>query len=105
MRERLLYKKEIPKLVRELGEEYNFWAPVNVKGNIEFKQIENPDEIELDFLNSKVPPKEIVFPRMEVLFEYEKEDNDVKIIEKDYSEKKNLVFGIRRRNRGRSDCG
>ena len=56
----------------------------------------NPDEIILDYFNSKIPPKEILFPKMEVLFEYKTDGKDVtEIIERTDLDEKNIIFGIR----------
>ena len=70
MEEKILKKDEIGKLYNAFASEYNFYAPIKKKGNIVFEKIENPDDIVLDYLNSKIPPKSILFPQMEVLFEY-----------------------------------
>ena len=89
-------KNEIGKLYIELGEEYNFYAPIKEKGNLVFKKILNPDDIILDYFNSKVPPKEILFPKTEVLFEYKTDGKDVtEIIERKDLDEKNIIFGIR----------
>ncbi len=89
-------KNEIGKLYIELGEEFNFYAPIKEKGNLIFKRVLNPDDIVLDYLNSKVPPKEILFPKMEVLFEYKTDGKDVtEIIERTDLDEKNIIFGIR----------
>ena len=95
MSEKILKKDQISKLYIELSEEYNFYAPVNEKGNLMFKKILKPEDIVLDYLNSKIPPKEVLFPKMEVLFEYEYEGKDVKIKERDDLDQKNLIFGVR----------
>jgi ferredoxin len=95
MEEKLLYKKEIPKFFKQLSKVSNCFAPVNVKGNIEFKKVEDPKEIELDYFNSKVPPKEILFPQMETIFEYKIEDDNIIIEERDDLEEKKIIFGIR----------
>ncbi|MFX0148933.1 MAG: 4Fe-4S dicluster domain-containing protein [Candidatus Hodarchaeota archaeon] len=56
----------------------------------------NPDEIILDYFNSKIPPKEILFPKMEVLFEYKTDGKDfTEIIERTDLDEKNIIFGIR----------
>jgi len=94
--QKLLKKNEIGKLYIELAEEYNFYAPIKEKGNLVFKKVLNPDDIVLDFFNSKVPPKEILFPKMEVLFEYKTDGKDVtEIIERTDLDEKNIIFGIR----------
>ena len=96
MNEKVLYKKEVPKFFKELSKGHEFFAPVNVKGNIEFKEIKDSKEIQLDFLNSKVPPKEVLFPKMETLFEYEiKDDSEIEIQKRKDLHQEKIIFGIR----------
>jgi len=95
MEQKILQKDQIAKLYIELSEEYNIYAPVNEKGNIVFKKIANSDEIELDYLNSKVPPKEVLFPKVEVLFEYKLDGKDVEITDRQDLDEKILIFGVR----------
>ena len=95
MDEKLLKKDDIGKLYSELEKEYKFYAPTKVKGNIAFKKISNPEEIELDYLNSKVPPKDVLFPQKETIFEYRYEGKDVIIEERKDLEDKILIFGVR----------
>lgn len=92
---KLLNKSDISKLYSEVAGEYNFWAPVYEKGNLVFKKIEKPEDIVLDYLNSKIPPKSVIFPEMEVLFEYEYEGKDVKIKEREDLDEKIIIFGVR----------
>lgn len=95
MEEKILMKDQIARLYNELSGQYHFYAPIKEKGNIVFKKASNPEEIELDYFNSKVPPKEVLFPKMEVLFEYTLNDKDVEIKERTDLEEKRLIFGIR----------
>lgn len=95
MEEKVLMKNEIGKLYIELAEEYNFYAPVKEKGNVLFKKILNPNDILLDFFNSKVPPKEILFPKMELLFEYQINGKEIEIIDRQDLDEKNIILGIR----------
>jgi ferredoxin len=89
-------KSEIGKLYIELNEEFNFYAPIKEHGNLVFKKVLNPDDIVLDYYNTKIPPKEILFPEMEVLFEYKTDGKNVtEITERDDLEQKNIIFGIR----------
>ena len=92
---KLMNKSDIGKLYSELSGEYKIWAPVKEKGNVVFKKIENADDILLDYLNSKIPPKEILFPKMETIFEYEYEGKEVKIKERDDLDDKILILGAR----------
>ena len=70
MEEKVLNKTDIGKLYDELKKEYIFYAPTKVKGNIAFEKISSAEEIELEYLNSKVPPKDVLFPQKETIFEY-----------------------------------
>ena len=88
-------KSDVSKLFNELANDYKFFAPIKEKGNIVFKKISKPDEIELDYLNSKVPPKEVLFPKMETIFEYKYEGKDVNITERKDLDDKILIFGVR----------
>ena len=61
-----------------------------------FKKILKPDDIILDYYNSKIPPKEILFPKLEVLFEYKTDGKNIKeIIGKKDIDQNNIIFGIR----------
>jgi len=95
MDEKLLNKTDIGKLYEELKSEYSFYAPTKVKGNIAFEKISKVEEIELDYLNSKVPPKDVLFPQKETIFEYRYEGKDVIIEERKDLEDKLLIFGVR----------
>jgi ferredoxin len=95
MEEKLLSKDQVGKLHSQLSGDYKFYAPFNEKGNIVFKKIENPEDIVLDYLNSKIPPKSVLFPKMEVLFEYTLDEKDVKITDRQDLDEKILIFGIR----------
>ncbi|MFX1259488.1 MAG: 4Fe-4S dicluster domain-containing protein [Promethearchaeota archaeon] len=95
MDQKILKKDQLAKLYNELARDYKFYAPVKEKGNIVFKKIESPEEIELEYLNSKIPPKEVLFPKMETLFEYRYEGKDVIIEERKDLDEKKIIFGIR----------
>ena len=95
MEQKLLKKDQIGKLYNDLNSEYNFFAPIKKKGNISFEKIENPDDIILDYLNTKIPPKAVLFPQMEVLFEYSLDDKEVEITDRQDLDNKILIFGIR----------
>lgn len=92
---KILLKDQIVKFYSELASEYNFFAPVEEKGNIIFKKISDPEEIRLDYLNSKIPPKDVLFPKMETIFEYKYEGKELVITERKDLEDKILIFGVR----------
>ena len=95
MDQKILKKDQIAKFYNELVGEYNFYAPINQKGNIVFEKIEDPEDIVLDFLNSRIPPKSVLFPQNEVLFEYTLDEKDVEITDRQDLDQKILIFGIR----------
>ena len=95
MEEKILKKNQVSKLYTELGKDYNFYAPTKEKGNLVFKKIGNAEEIEIDYFNSRVPPKDVLFPQKEVLYEYTLEEKDVKIKDRTDLDQKNIIFGIR----------
>ncbi|MBD3253720.1 MAG: (4Fe-4S)-binding protein [Candidatus Lokiarchaeota archaeon] len=95
MREKILFKKDISKFQKDLSGTYNFFAPLKVDGNIVFQKIENPDQIQLEYYNSKIPPKNILFPMMETLFTYKKDGDQIIIEEPRDLDERNLIFGIR----------
>jgi len=95
MDEKILVKKDIKKVYDSLQKDYKFYGPVKVKGNIQFEKVSKFEEIELDFLNSKVPPKDVLFPQKETIFEYKFEGKDVIIEERKDLEDKILIFGVR----------
>jgi len=97
MAQKILMKDQISKLYDDLAQDYaNIFAPVKEKGNIIFKKITNADDIVLDYLNSKVPPKEVLFPKKEVLFEYKTDGTNVtEITERKDLDEKILIFGVR----------
>ncbi len=95
MTDKILKKEEIEKFYLDLSRYFNFFAPTKENGNIVFKKITDPCEIIFDFLNSKVPPKEIVFPRMETLFTYKINGKEIEIEPVNNLNEKYLIFGIR----------
>ena len=95
MNEKILNKNQISKLFETLNKDHNFFAPSKEKGNVIFKKIKDSEEIELDYLNSKVPPKDIVFPRIDTIFEYKINGKAIEIVNSKSLEVKNIIFGIR----------
>lgn len=95
MEQKILMKNEIGKFYIELAEDYNIYAPVIEKGYITFKKVLNSEDIILDYLNSKVPPKEVLFPKTEILFEYTYNGKEIEIEDRKDLNEKNIIFGIR----------
>lgn len=94
MTQKILSKDKISDFISVLQNNYKVFGPVREKGDIVFKEIEDANEIELDYLNSKIPPKNILFPQVDTLFAYKKNGSNVEIVEnKPYD--KIAIFGIR----------
>jgi len=90
----VLSKEKTPKFITEIIAKYNVFAPVENEGITLFKQIKNPSEINLEFSNSKVPPKALLFKQTETLFKFTPGVKG-KIDPMDTNGGKTVVFGIR----------
>lgn len=95
MEKKLLLKDQLSEFYNILEETYNFYGPIEEKGNIIFRKIKNPEDMVLDYSNSKIPPKNVVFPQNEILFEYKMNDDKIEIEEPKDIEEKKVIFGIR----------
>lgn len=96
MKEKILSKDKLPKLVEDLSKTYKIFAPIKNNGFYLFQRVTVADAIALDYANTKIPPKEIFYPRSEVLFNYTKTKDGIEIIEAENSaEKQQIILGIR----------
>ena len=95
MQKKILLKEDISRFYEDLNKKYNFYGPVEEQGNIIYKKLTNPEDIVLDYHNSKIPPKSVIFPQKETLFEYEKKGDEVEIKEPEDIGEKKIIFGIR----------
>ena len=50
--------------------EYQVFAPAAVGDVLRFKEVADPADVSLDYDNTTVPPKELMFPQTETLFKY-----------------------------------
>lgn len=89
----ILSKSDLSKFVTELLKKNKVFAPVNSNDTIIFEQISKPAEMNLDFCNSEVPPKKLLFHQTETLFKFTL-GKKAKIESVDMDEKK-VIFGIR----------
>lgn len=90
------YKFAKDKLAEVIGslEGYQVLAPTAVGDVVRFKPVEDPAAVSIDYANSNVPPKELMFPETETLFKFKVGSTDIEPEEPDV-EAKRLVFGIR----------
>lgn len=72
MTARLLPKKDLAGFIAALAKQTEVWAPVRIQGQdaSRFGRIDKPEDVCLDFLNTKLPVKELFFPQREVLFTF-----------------------------------
>ncbi|MHA1714572.1 MAG: 4Fe-4S dicluster domain-containing protein [Promethearchaeota archaeon] len=95
MEEKIMEKSYLAEFISKALEDHDVYAPSESKGNLVFKKIENARQIVLNYVNTKIPPKEILFPRQEVLFEFKKEGGKLEIFPPKFDDKKKMIFGIR----------
>ncbi|HBV96728.1 MAG: 4Fe-4S ferredoxin [Peptococcaceae bacterium BICA1-7] len=86
----IIAKNALPGLLDNLIAEYEVYAPVKEGTYSLFKQIGKGSEAYFGFLNSKIPPKGILFPQSEKLFSYSGAQ-----MEECIDNKKKVVFGLR----------
>ena len=90
---KVLKKSELQKLF-DTGKK--IFAPVRTMDVVEYKMVDSPSEVVFDFYNSKIPPKSVVFPQNEKMFEFDIVDNkptDMVEAEPEFTEA--ILFGIR----------
>lgn len=90
----LLKKDQLNNWLNKLMQTYQVFAPEKEGNSFYFKQISSGDQATLDYANSGISPKEVLFPRSEKLFCYRNEAGDVQLTEQ-VDEAKIVVFGIR----------
>ncbi len=89
----IMDKKKLDTLLERALEDYKVYAPVDRDGTVLFRQIDSTSEPNLEYFNSKLPPKSLVFPQTETLFKFRKGENIE--LEEPGLEDKILLFGIR----------
>lgn len=92
--EKVLTKKNFPQWVKSL-ESYNIFAPQKDDDSWSFELIEEPESSDLDFLNTTIPPKKIIFPQREVFFEFSNSKEGLQVKEILPEEKPTVIFALR----------
>ncbi len=88
-------KEHLGSLIERLLEEFEVFAPVRSEKGAEFTRVNRADEICLDFVNSRVPPKKVLFPQAEAIFRYEKRETGFQVESTEHVEKGRLLLGMR----------
>jgi len=89
----ILSKSDLSKFVDELIKKNKVFAPVSNNDTFIYKEIKKPSEMNLDFLNSEVPPKALMLHQTETLFKFSPgPKGNIETIDLD---QKKVIFGIR----------
>ena len=94
MEELILPKNKLNDFINKIKSGYTIIAPIKYDDLTYFKKITDPSKINLDFINSKYPPKSILFNQTETLFKF-KHGLKAEIQNEDIKNSKNVIFGIR----------
>ena len=94
MEELILQKNKLSEFIKKIQSDYSIIAPVKYEDLTYYKKIKNPSEINLNFINSKYPPKSILFNQTETMFKF-KHGLKAEISSGEIKNSKNLIFGIR----------
>jgi len=91
-------KKDWAKGLERINKSYRLFGPVKENGLHVFKELEKGKLPDLNYLNTTLSPKSVVYPQSEIMLEYEldvsKENHHVmKETEKDYSQR--ALIGVR----------
>jgi len=93
--EKVLSKKAFPQWVKKL-ESYTIYAPQK-DGNLwNFEVIKNSEIIDLNYLNTVLSPKKIIFPHREVFLEFStSNEEELEVKEVLPEERPAVIFGVR----------
>jgi len=92
MPSKIIRKSEMNSFLRKLSRSYLVFGPVKKDGEFVFDEIRSAEDLELEYITTRLPPKKHLFPTVEILFSYEKGvviDNRHR-----NADRKQLIFGI-----------
>jgi len=95
MKTTTIKKKDIAGFLDNILTEYKVFAPVTRDERVVFEEIGAGSEAILDYQNTPMPPKGILFPQTERLFSYRSTKEIPDIVVPSFEEKQQLIFGIR----------
>lgn len=95
MEKRLIKKDALAGIVKKIGEELTVFAPVKVEDNVLFKVLEKGEEPLTVYANSKNAPKNVFFPRTEVMLRYTRTTKGVELKSEDVESQDAVLFGVR----------
>ena len=95
MKEKILAKNEVKKLLDELLKDYTVIAPIKKDNYFLFRPIDSSDNVNLTLYNTKIPPKECFLPQNEVLYSYMNTNGRIELVIPPNDDKNRVIFGIR----------
>jgi len=95
MKATTIKKKDIASFLDNILTKYKVFAPVTRDERVVFEEIGAGSEAILDYQNTTMPPKGILFPQIERLFSYRSTKETADIVVPSFEEKQQLIFGIR----------
>jgi len=88
--EKVLLKKAFPQWVKKL-ESYIIYAPQKDGDFWNYEVIKNLEAIDLDYLNTVLSPKKIIFPQREVLLEFSTSDEEELKVNRFFPKRRQLL--------------
>jgi sulfhydrogenase subunit beta (sulfur reductase) len=95
LKTKTIKKKNIPGFLDRLIKECTVYAPVKRDDNVFFDTIQSGGEAFLEYQNSKVPPKNILLPQTETLFQYSQKEGSVDVRVPSDDREEQVIFGLR----------
>ena len=96
MTKKAISKNQIDSFIKDLSKKYRIFSPKFKETDYQFIEYDPKENYTFpSFQNARIPPKELLFPRSEVLFSFKKNKDDIKIVEPQDDPKENIIFGIR----------
>ncbi len=92
--EKVLEKKSLPQWMNKLAS-LKVYAPIQTEDLWTYELIKDPENISLDYPNTILSPKKIIFPQREVLLEFNKNEEGLEVKEVLPEEQPSVIFGVR----------
>ena len=95
MKSKVIPKTKLMQFLKELSVDYNVFVPIKHESSYRFeifnKQVVNFE----DYSNTRIPPKEILFPQTETLFSYDDLPKVFRIEDDTAESDQQITFGVR----------
>lgn len=95
MEKRLIKKKELTGIIDKLASDLLVYAPVQDEDNVLFKPVQKGDTVLTTFANTKNAPKNLLFPRSELLMKYTRTDKGMEFAAGAPEAQQTVLFGVR----------